>query len=116
MLQAGHWSEEEARLRQALSRIGALAYQKGYIVGADGNLSARQSDGSILITPAGAMKGFLEPGHMAQVGLDGKPVDDGPRPSSEVATNPPFAVPTSSRTPGIARPSRLESSTTTVAG
>ena len=78
-----NWTEEEARLRQALCRIGALCYSKGFIVGADGNLSARMSDGSILITPAGAMKGFLEPAHMAHVDLDGNPLDDGPRASSE---------------------------------
>ena len=84
MMQPGHWSEEEARLRQALCRIGALCYQKGFIVGADGNLSARMADGSILITPTGAMKGFLEPGHMAKVDVTGQPVDDGPRASSEV--------------------------------
>lgn len=84
MMQPGHWSEEEARLRQALCRVGALCYQKGYIVGADGNLSARTSDGSILITPTGAMKGFLEPGHMAKVDMTGQPIDDGPRASSEV--------------------------------
>ena len=76
--------DEELRLRQALCRIGALAYQKGFIVGSDGNLSARLGDGSILITPAGAMKGFLEPHHLAHVDPDGRPVDGGPGPSSEV--------------------------------
>jgi len=79
------WSEEETRLRSALCRIGALCYQKGYIVGADGNLSARLRDGSVLVTPAGAMKGFLEPHHLAHVDPDGAVVDRGPRPSSEVA-------------------------------
>ena len=53
------WSEEEARLRNAICEIGKLAYSKGYIVGADGNFSARMADGTVLITPAGAMKGFL---------------------------------------------------------
>ena len=48
------WGEEETRLRQALCRIGALCYQKGYIVGADGNLSARLRDGTVLVTPAAA--------------------------------------------------------------
>ncbi len=84
MMQPGHWSEEEARVRQALCRVGALCYQKGLIVGSDGNLSSRLSDGSILITPTGAMKGFLEPGHMAKVDMAGKPMDEGPRASSEV--------------------------------
>jgi len=79
------WSEEEVRLRSALCRIGALCYQKGYIVGADGNLSARLRDGSVLITPAGAMKGFLEPHHLAHVDSEGRVLGQGPRPSSEVA-------------------------------
>ncbi len=76
--------DEEIRLRNALCRIGELCYQKGYIVGADGNLSARLGDGTILITPAGAMKGFLQPHHIAHVDMDGKVVDGGPKASSEV--------------------------------
>jgi L-fuculose-phosphate aldolase len=79
------WSDEETRLRTALCRIGALCYQKGYIVGADGNLSARLRDGTVLVTPAGAMKGFLEPQHLAHVDLDGRVLDQGPRPSTEIA-------------------------------
>src|SRR5262245_66114912 len=76
-------SDEEARLRQGLCRVGALAYQKGYIVGADGNISARMSDGTVLITPAGAMKGFLSPEHMAHVDMQGRVVDQGPQCSTE---------------------------------
>ena len=79
------WGDEETRLRQGLCRIGALSYQKGYIVGADGNLSARLRDGTILVTPAGAMKGFLEPQHIAHVDLEGRVLDGGPRPSTEIA-------------------------------
>lgn len=76
-------TEEERRLRQALCRIGELCYQRSYIVGADGNLSARLSDGSILITPAGAMKGFLEPHHLAHIDIEGNVIDGGPRCSTE---------------------------------
>ena len=79
------WSEEEARLRNAICEIGKLAYSKGYIVGADGNLSARMRDGTILVTPSGAMKGFLEPMHIAHVDAAGRVLDQGPRPSSELA-------------------------------
>lgn len=78
------WSEEEARLRNALCEIGKLCYQRNYIVGADGNLSAKLSDGTILITPAGAMKGFLSPGNLAHIDTSGKVVDGGPKPSTEV--------------------------------
>ena len=53
-------------------------------MGGDGNLSARMSDGSILVTPAGTMKGFLSPHHMAKVDLEGHVLTDGPKPSSEI--------------------------------
>jgi len=81
---AGAPADEEARLRSAICRIAALCYSKSYIVGADGNLSARLADGTILVTPAGAMKGFLEPGHLAHVDEHGRVVDDGPSPSTAI--------------------------------
>ena len=77
------WSDEEARLRHAICEIGKLAYSKGYIVGADGNISARMADGTVLITPAGAMKGFLSPEHLAHVDMHGRVVDGGPKCSTE---------------------------------
>lgn len=77
------WSDEETRLRTAIAEIGKLCYQKGFIVGADGNISARMQDGTVLITPAGAMKGFLSPESMAHVDMSGKVVDNGPRASTE---------------------------------
>jgi L-fuculose-phosphate aldolase len=80
----GPWDDEEARLRQGICRVGALCYQRNYIVGADGNISARMSDGTVLITPAGAMKGFLEPHHVAHVDMRGRVVDAGPGCSTEV--------------------------------
>jgi len=79
-----NWSDEESRLRTAICRIGALSYERNYIVGADGNFSARLQDGAILITPTGAMKGFLEPAQLAKVDMDGRSIDGGPRASSEV--------------------------------
>ncbi len=78
------WTDEEARLRNAICEIGKLAYAKGFIVGADGNISARMSDGTLLITPAGAMKGFLSPEHLAHVDMQGRTLDNGPRCSTEV--------------------------------
>lgn len=78
------WSDEETRLREAICRIGKLQYDRNYIVASDGNISVRMNDGTLLITPTGAMKGFLEPQHMAHIDMTGKPLSDGPRPSSEV--------------------------------
>jgi L-fuculose-phosphate aldolase len=80
---ANGWSEEETRARRAICEIGRLAYSRNYIVGADGNISVRLSDGTILITPAGAMKGFLEPHHLAHIDMSGRVVDGGPSASTE---------------------------------
>jgi len=77
------WSEEEKRLRTAICEIGRLCYQRFFIVGADGNISARMSDGTILITPAGAMKGFLSPVQIAHIDMKGEVVDGGPGASTE---------------------------------
>jgi L-fuculose-phosphate aldolase len=78
------WSDEEARLRRGICEVGKLCYSKSFIVGGDGNISARMSDGSLLITSAGTMKGFLAPHHIAHVDIRGELLDDGPVPSSEV--------------------------------
>ncbi len=78
------WSEEEARLRNAICEIGRLCYARNYIVGADGNISAQLADKTVLITPAGAMKGFLAPEQLAHVDLSGRTVDQGPKASTEV--------------------------------
>ncbi len=79
------WSDEETRLRKGICEIGKLCYARNYIVGADGNLSARMKDGTILITPTGAMKGFLEPQHIAHIDMAGNVLDAGPKASSEKA-------------------------------
>ena len=78
------WTEEETRLRKAICKVAKLCFDRKLIVGADGNFSAKTSQGTILITPAGAMKGFLEPHHLAHIDTNGQVVDDGPKASSEV--------------------------------
>jgi L-fuculose-phosphate aldolase len=82
-IQEGAWSEEESRLRIGICRVGKLAYERGFIAAADGNISARMADGTILITATGAMKGFLQPHHLAHINMQGEVIDDGPQCSSE---------------------------------
>ena len=77
-------ASEEGRLRQAICRVGALCYSRGLLAGSDGNISVRMTDGTLLVTPAGAMKGFLEPAHIAHVDMQGRELDGGPTPSSEI--------------------------------
>ena len=78
------WSEEETRQRNALCKIGELCYSRNFIAAADGNLSVRLQDGHILVTPTGAMKGFLQPHQIAKVDMTGASVDGGPKASSEI--------------------------------
>lgn len=78
------WSEEETRQRKALCKIGELCYSRNFIAAADGNLSVRLADGDILVTPTGAMKGFLQPHQIAKVDMTGASVDGGPKASSEI--------------------------------
>jgi len=83
-MDARGWTEEETRLRKAIANVAKLCFDRKLIVGADGNFSAMTSQGTILITPAGAMKGFLEPHHIAHIDMTGHPIDDGPKASTEV--------------------------------
>jgi L-fuculose-phosphate aldolase len=64
----------ESQLRQEISRIGRLMYEKGFISASDGNISARISPGRILITPSGLHKGFLQPADLLIVDEDGQQV------------------------------------------
>lgn len=77
------WSDEEARLRNGICEIGKICYQKGLISASDGNMSCRMSDGSIIITAAGAMKGFLSPEQLAKVDMQGRVLSPGAKCSTE---------------------------------
>ena len=69
--------------------IGKLMYDKGYIVGTQGNLSFRvdQKDQSrIFITPTGVHKGFLRPDEVVCVKVGGELVQPSvSQPSSDLA-------------------------------
>ena len=65
------WSDEEVRARNSVCEIGKLCYQRGLISASDGNISVRLSDDTVIITPAGAMKGFLQIEQLAHIDLDG---------------------------------------------
>ena len=49
------WTDEEARIRNGICEIGKLCYSRNLIAGADGNISAKLHDDTIIITPPGAM-------------------------------------------------------------
>jgi L-fuculose-phosphate aldolase len=66
-------------IRDACARLHA----RGLLAAADGNVSVRLADDSVVITPAGANKANLHPGSLARVTLDGGILEG--RPSTERA-------------------------------
>ena len=54
------WSREKQELRRKICQAARQIAQAGYVAANDGNLSARCSDGGVLITPSGVYKGDLE--------------------------------------------------------
>lgn len=71
----------DADLRQTLIAAASHFYQRGWMVGTAGNLSARLPDGSFWITASGRMKGQLTPLDFIRLGLDGTILE---QPSSTV--------------------------------
>lgn len=73
----------ENRIREEICTVGASLYQRGYTVGAAGNISARLDDGW-LITPTDVCLGRLDPAELAKVDLAGQWVS-GAKPSKTLA-------------------------------
>lgn len=63
---------EETRLREDMTRIARSLFERGLTAGASGNISARLSDGSLLVTPTGSSMGFLDPAQICHVAEDGR--------------------------------------------
>ncbi len=70
---------DESRIREQICATGASLYQRGYTVGAAGNISARLQDGW-LITPTDACLGRLDPAELSKVDAGGQWVS-GAKPS-----------------------------------
>ena len=62
-----------------------LLDKNGLIAGFDGNFSAKLDNNSILITPSGLPKGFLEPEDLIVVDFSGDKISGRGEPSSETA-------------------------------
>ena len=77
------WSREKQELRRKTCQAARQIAQAGYVAANDGNLSARCSDGGVLITPSGVYKGDLEEDMLLEVDLEGRVLSGTGRPSSE---------------------------------
>ena len=70
-------SLEVQRLRDQLCEVGHSLFARGYVHATAGNLSARLSDGSFLITPTDACLGRLDPADLAHVSESGERISGG---------------------------------------
>lgn len=69
-------------LKKEIIEYGKLAGVKNFTPGYSGNFSARYGD-KILITTSGSSNGYLAEDELVLMDFDGKPVEEGKKPSSE---------------------------------
>jgi L-fuculose-phosphate aldolase len=84
-----NWGKEQA-LREEIVRVGRLMYERGLVVGIDGNISARLDQDHVLCTPSGLCKGMMTPEQLIVIDMQGQKVGPGTsanqdlQPTSEV--------------------------------
>lgn len=75
---------DEKALREEIVKVGRLMYERGLVIGTDGNVSARLSPDLILVTASGLCKGMMEPDQLIVMDMEGRKVGGGNlRPTSE---------------------------------
>jgi L-fuculose-phosphate aldolase len=75
----------EQGLRETICEIGRMMYDRGFIAGGDGNISARLDDGSILATPTMVCKGRMTPDMIVRTDAGGRKLAGERNASSELA-------------------------------
>jgi L-fuculose-phosphate aldolase len=73
-----------SRHRDQIVEICRRMYARRLVSGGQGNVSVRLDPESILITPSGVNKGFIQADDLVVADMDGRPVDPGRVVSSEV--------------------------------
>ena len=91
-------SARERALRDEMVATGRMLHEKGLIVGSVGNVSCRQSEELILVTPSGLCKGMLRADQLLVVDMAGERV--GAQPASGCALEPTSELPMCRRSIG----------------
>lgn len=71
-------------MRDEIVLVCRRLYERGLVAGPDGNVSVRQDDGAILVTPSGLSKIDVTPDDLVVVTLDGRVREGRHAPSSEL--------------------------------
>lgn len=69
--------------KKKLCRIGEKMKEAGLVAACDGNISFRNPNGFIVITPSGVPKGELKPSQLLVMDIQGKVIKGDGKPSSE---------------------------------
>lgn len=80
---------EEARLREAICSTAASMFARGLTAGSSGNISARLSDGRLLVTPTGSSFGALDPARLSMFDAEGRFLS-GDQPTKEMPLHSAF--------------------------
>ncbi|WP_377298321.1 3-oxo-tetronate 4-phosphate decarboxylase [Rhizobium sp. SGZ-381] len=80
---------EEARLREDICRMARSLFERGLTAGSSGNISARLSDGQLLVTPTGSSFGWLDPARLSLFDAAGHLVG-GDKPTKEMPLHAAF--------------------------
>lgn len=80
---------EEARLRETICIMARSIFERGLTGGASGNISARLSDGRLLVTPTGASLGALDPARLSLLDAQGRLIS-GDAPTKEMPLHSAF--------------------------
>ncbi|YBV94848.1 aldolase (plasmid) [Phyllobacteriaceae bacterium JZ32] len=73
---------EATRLRDQIVSVGKSLFERGLTFGSTGNISAKLSNGEILMTPTNASLGNLEPERLSRFSAEGVHID-GDKPTKE---------------------------------
>jgi ribulose-5-phosphate 4-epimerase/fuculose-1-phosphate aldolase len=73
---------EETRLRDEIVEVGRSLFDRCFTFGSTGNISARLSNGEMLMTPTNASLGALDPARLSRFSAEGVHLD-GDKPTKE---------------------------------
>lgn len=79
----------EAELRETMCLLAKSLFDRGLTHGSTGNISARTSDGGLLVSPTGTSFGRLDPGRLSRFDAQGSHVD-GDKPTKEMPLHSAF--------------------------
>lgn len=80
---------EEAQLREQMCKLAKSMFERGLTGGSSGNISARLSDGRLLVSPTGSSFGSLDPARLSLFDAEVQQID-GDKPTKEMPLHSAF--------------------------